>query len=221
MQIKMPSLLGRLTVGEVMTRDVPAVAPDTGVEAAARLARTRQVHSLSVREGGELAGIVKRAQLLGALIELLEDQAPTTFGHLLVPTDFGRPAARVVCAAMELARRQRARVTLLHVLPRLWRVALMGGVPPDTRVQRWGDRREECLARLRALAFQGGEVGHIACQVGAGDPAVEIVKVSARVEADLIVMGTRGRRGLARLVRGSVAAAVIRRAPCPVLVIKG
>src|SRR5262249_48839479 len=53
-----------------------------------------------------------------------------------------------------------------------------------------------------------------------GDPAVEIIRLAAEVKANLIVMGTHGRTGLGRLMMGSVAEAVLRRAPCPVLTLK-
>jgi universal stress protein A len=51
-----------------------------------------------------------------------------------------------------------------------------------------------------------------------GDPADEVVRFALRERADLIVLGTHGRRGLRRIFAGSVAADVVRRAPCPVLV---
>ena len=53
-----------------------------------------------------------------------------------------------------------------------------------------------------------------------GDPAVAIARLAEEEHADLIVMGTHGRTGLTRLLMGSVAEAVVRRAPCPVLTYK-
>ena len=53
-----------------------------------------------------------------------------------------------------------------------------------------------------------------------GDPATEIVRVAADHSADVIVMGTHGRTGLSRLLLGSVAEAVLRKAPCPVFNLK-
>ncbi len=53
-----------------------------------------------------------------------------------------------------------------------------------------------------------------------GDPANQIVQFAKEEDADLIVLGTHGRTGLKRLLMGSIAEAVIRRAPCPVLVMK-
>jgi universal stress protein A len=53
-----------------------------------------------------------------------------------------------------------------------------------------------------------------------GDPATAIARVAEEEGAELIVMGTHGRTGLLRLLMGSVAEAVVRRAPCPVLTLK-
>jgi nucleotide-binding universal stress UspA family protein len=51
-----------------------------------------------------------------------------------------------------------------------------------------------------------------------GDPAGEVVRLAGDEAAEMIVMGTHGRTGLTRLLMGSVAEAIVRRAPCPVLV---
>jgi nucleotide-binding universal stress UspA family protein len=53
-----------------------------------------------------------------------------------------------------------------------------------------------------------------------GDPAAEIVRLAESEGADMIVMATHGRTGLRRLLMGSVAEAVVRRAACPVLTVK-
>jgi nucleotide-binding universal stress UspA family protein len=51
-----------------------------------------------------------------------------------------------------------------------------------------------------------------------GDPAGEIVRIAAEEGVDMIVLGTHGRSGISRMLMGSVAEGVVRRAPCPVLV---
>jgi nucleotide-binding universal stress UspA family protein len=53
-----------------------------------------------------------------------------------------------------------------------------------------------------------------------GDPANAIVKLADEEHVDMIVLGTHGRTGLARLLMGSVAEAIVRRANCPVLTYK-
>jgi len=54
----------------------------------------------------------------------------------------------------------------------------------------------------------------------AGDPAEEIVRTAARVQADVIVLATHGRTGIKRLLLGSVAEKVVRYAGCPVFVMR-
>jgi nucleotide-binding universal stress UspA family protein len=51
-----------------------------------------------------------------------------------------------------------------------------------------------------------------------GDPAGEVVRIAGDEGCEMIVMGTHGRTGLTRLLMGSVAEQIVRRAPCPVLI---
>lgn len=60
--------------------------------------------------------------------------------------------------------------------------------------------------------------GRIVCHLRLAAPAEEVAQLAADVEADLVVVGSHGRRGIERLVLGSVAEGVVRLAPCPVLV---
>jgi nucleotide-binding universal stress UspA family protein len=61
---------------------------------------------------------------------------------------------------------------------------------------------------------------HVQRLLREGDPAQEILHTAEETKADLIVMGTHGRTGLRRLLMGSVAEVVLRKAPCPVLTVK-
>ncbi len=75
------------------------------------------------------------------------------------------------------------------------------------------------LDRTTAYAagrFQGRIVGHL----GAGDAWREIMQMASNLRADLIVVGTAGRTGIARMALGSVAEQVVRHAGCPVLVVR-
>lgn len=67
-----------------------------------------------------------------------------------------------------------------------------------------------------SLAFLDQVVAHQRLDV----PSEEIARLAAELEADLVVVGTHGRRGLTRLLLGSVAEGVVRLAPCPVLVVR-
>ncbi len=65
-----------------------------------------------------------------------------------------------------------------------------------------------------------GEALHTVVHVRVGHPADEIVQLASEIDADLIVVGTHGRRGFRRLILGSVAERVLRLAHCPVLVVR-
>ncbi|MDB4935081.1 MAG: Universal stress protein UspA [Labilithrix sp.] len=67
-----------------------------------------------------------------------------------------------------------------------------------------------------AMRFHGRIVGHLA----AGEPSREITQIASDMSADLVVIGTAGKTGLARLALGSVAEKVVRNAGCPVLVVR-
>jgi nucleotide-binding universal stress UspA family protein len=75
---------------------------------------------------------------------------------------------------------------------------------------------EKKVAGLRSAGAKLPQ--RILCHVRWDAPGEEIAQLASDVEADLVVVGTHGRRGLSRMVMGSVAEAVVRLAPCPVVV---
>jgi len=135
---------------------------------------------------------------------------------ILHATDFSAHAAyafRLTCA---LARDYGARLVLIHVKPL---PMLAGGdfrtiVPPEP--PRVFQELQKELAALRP-ADRSIPVEH---QLREGDAASEIIRLAGECKCDLIVLGTHGRTGLDRLVIGSVAEDVLRKASCPVLAVK-
>lgn len=120
--------------------------------------------------------------------------------QILFPSDFSDVSRRAGRTATDLARHFGARLHVLHV------------VPPVTDPTTMPRALENAVAELR----QGIDV------VGAtanGIPARQIVEYARRAGIDLIVMGTHGRTGFSRALLGSVAEAVVRRAPCQVLTV--
>lgn len=79
----------------------------------------------------------------------------------------------------------------------------------------------ERYVKQRRANFAGSldSVG-VRCHLRLEAPATEVAQTAADLEADLVVVGTHGRRGIARLLLGSVAETVVRLAPCPVLVVR-
>jgi len=133
---------------------------------------------------------------------------------ILHPTDFSdrsQFAFRVACA---LARDYGARLVVLHAdyLP----VALYGEVIAPPRPEGY---RETITDQLHQFTPPDPNI-QVEYRLNEGEPVTEILGVAEEINADLIVMGTHGRTGLERLLMGSVAEQVLRRAACPVLTVR-
>ncbi len=135
--------------------------------------------------------------------------------RILFATDFSPPSEAALEHASSLARDQSARLLIVHVEePASIYGAGEYSVPPPSAPA----RRE--LARLLAQVVPTqGDVPYTH-RLLLGDPAREIIRLAEEESVDLIVMGTHGRTGLVRLLMGSVAQTVVRRAGCPVLTVK-
>ena len=143
---------------------------------------------------------------------------------MLVPTDFSSGSRAALSLAADLAKVHGARLVVLHV------AELLPGLTADTMVHAEGGGaplRLEDFHRAQTLAWmeQDRALAH------ARDVPVELVFVlgavvsvvlaeAAQRHADVIVMGTHGRSGLAHLVMGSVAERVLRQSPVPVLTVR-
>lgn len=150
---------------------------------------------------------------------------------IVVAVDYSDSARLALERAFELAaEKPNAKLHVLNVLPVYEPAAV------DSSNAAWPRALpsfEESTERLRthvAEARAGYEAAHPDREAGfletmavhqrVSDPSVEIAQLAADVEADLVVVGTHGRRGIARLIMGSVAEATIRLAPCTVLVVR-
>jgi nucleotide-binding universal stress UspA family protein len=133
---------------------------------------------------------------------------------ILLPTDFSPNGKSVLGLATALARDSGATLLIVHVdqPPIGYGGGDMGMLePPQSEHD-----LEEMLKKVTATDPSVPCEHHLVT----GDPAREIVRLAAAEGVDLIVMGTHGRGGLTRLLMGSVAEEVVRRAQCPVLSIK-
>jgi universal stress protein A len=153
-----------------------------------------------------------------ALIEEGSRQAsPIRIKNILVPVDFSACSEKALRYAMPLAEQNKAAITLLHVLPGY----VPSGLGTVDYVQLRGEMRASVASQLSALAAQEGKENvEIRFRTAEGDAATEITLGAKSLLADLIVISTHGRTGLTRALLGSVAEHVVRRAPCPVLVVR-
>jgi nucleotide-binding universal stress UspA family protein len=133
---------------------------------------------------------------------------------IVFPTDFSHLSDAALEHATALARDMKARLLIVHVEepPAAYGAGEMyyGVADPDT------DALREMLAKVKptdpSVAYEHRLI--------TGEPASSIVDLADSERADLIVLGTHGRTGLRRLLMGSVAEAVVRRARCPVFTFK-
>jgi nucleotide-binding universal stress UspA family protein len=138
--------------------------------------------------------------------------------RILCPIDFSDCSNNALQQAGALARWFRAELTALHVdearAPQKSRVEQPAAGSSVARSE-----REKMLEQVKEALGPAGKKAEFrgVALLREGRPAEEIVKCATESGADLIVMGTHGRSGFERLMLGSVAEAVVRRAPCPVL----
>jgi len=138
---------------------------------------------------------------------------------ILVPTDFSEPADEALAYAADLGAQLDATIHLVHVVG-----IPAAGVPDigiaysalmmESATQAAQDELDARADRYRDRV----SIGPVRIEIG--DARDTIDRVAETVGADLIVMGTHGRRGFRRMLLGSVAESVVRTAPCPVLTIR-
>lgn len=136
---------------------------------------------------------------------------------IAVATDFSPNAMVAFAWALELARRHRSELVLVHaLLPET--TPAPDSVPMPERYYR--TVRDEARAKLEALMAEVRPAGlSVSVELVVGSTAPGVVAAAERRGADVIVVGTRGRSGWRRLVVGSTAAQLVRDAPLPVLTV--
>jgi nucleotide-binding universal stress UspA family protein len=132
---------------------------------------------------------------------------------ILFPTDFSDNAQQTFALACSLARDCGARIVVLHITP-----------PPlsHEKLEAERDPEEYYGVLWKALRQVRAPDDNVAVEhrLEVGGTAEEILRVVSETKAGLIVMGTQGKTGLPRLLLGSVAEQVLRRAKCPVLTVR-
>lgn len=145
------------------------------------------------------------------------------YRRILVAVDGSPAATRGLREAIRLAKSESAALCIFHVVNEFYAyaapeaAAAMVDIVPTLRA---GGKR--VLDKARALAEAQGVKAKTAMGETVGGAAADaIVREAKKQRADLIVLGTHGRRGLRRMVLGSDAEQVVRTAPIPVLLVKG
>ena len=143
-----------------------------------------------------------------------------TVRRILAPTDFSHDAERAVQWAVHLGGLMKAQVIVVFVLDIT--LGAVAGLPPQmagigATGQLLARIRREAAGEMRRL---GRRYPQVTTMIREGSPRPTILRTADRLRADLIVIGTRGRTGLAHAVFGSVAEHVVRYARMPVLTVR-
>ena len=142
---------------------------------------------------------------------------PVTIRRILVPIDFSECSLDALEYATQFAKHMGASVTILHTLE---------PVPYNLdftlhHSQDWREKKDYLQGRLEVLCAMLTSNRIRADQVlKAGLPTESIVGYAREQGHDLVIMGTHGRRGISHMLTGSVAEAMLRLAPCPVLTVR-
>jgi nucleotide-binding universal stress UspA family protein len=138
--------------------------------------------------------------------------------RILCPIDFSDFSRRAFDHAVAIARWYESTITVLHVSASPSIVAYATGPAPVPTAVLTRDDRDRLLTSMKQFAdAEAGSLVPLEFALSEGSAATEILAGATSTKADLIVMGTHGRSGFERLVLGSVAEKVLRKAACPVL----
>jgi nucleotide-binding universal stress UspA family protein len=145
------------------------------------------------------------------------------YDKILVPVDGSDTATLGLNEAIQLAKSQGSQLRLLHVVDDF--AALPGleaaAVYSEALITGLRDRGRAILTAAQDAARRQGVEAEVHAVESSGGPAGEMVVAEAlRWPADLIVLGTHGRRGIRRLVLGSDAEYIVRASPVPVLLVR-
>jgi nucleotide-binding universal stress UspA family protein len=142
------------------------------------------------------------------------------FSNILVAIDQSDCAAQALDVALELAQSQHAELTIINIVDPA-RAALASCDPYGGTAVPWmaamTEDGEALLTAARAKATSRGVAAQTALLNGSATD--QIVEAASRLRCDVIVLGSHGRDGVARMLIGSVAEGVMRRASAPTLVV--
>lgn len=145
----------------------------------------------------------------------------SAYRRILVAIDGSDAAARGLREAVRLAREQKSQLCIVHVVNEAVPYTPLAGAPPVNLVPQLIESGRRVLERARAQARKHGvRAKTVLVESTGGEVAPRILAQVRRQRADLVVLGTHGRRGLRRLVLGSDAEHVVRASSVPVLLVR-
>jgi nucleotide-binding universal stress UspA family protein len=203
----------------IRTDDVQLVF-DTGTPHSGLLAQAEATGAGIIVTGpGRVADRVVRHATVPVLVA-----RPSPRGDVIGATDFSDPSMPAIETAASEARRRQSRLHLVHVVDigpyaiasgTAGGMTYLGGAPVLDAIKKMrADAQEQLQQKLESLAVDGQAVAVSGSTVG------KILDLAESSRAELIVVGTHGRSGVARLTLGSTAESIVHSATCSVLVVR-
>jgi nucleotide-binding universal stress UspA family protein len=139
---------------------------------------------------------------------------------ILVGVDFSEHSEAALRYGAEFAKSFGAELLVCHVVPRADMLSQLppGGeayFPPNLAELQQQEAQQRCEELLASTGLSRGRI-----VLSEGSPFVELIRIARTESADLLIIGTHGRGAIAHMLLGSVAERVVRKAPCPVLVVR-
>jgi nucleotide-binding universal stress UspA family protein len=142
--------------------------------------------------------------------------------RILHPTDFSRASSAAFKRAVDMAKANKAELLLVHVMTPTIPIMGDGYVSPQVYEDMEAAARAYSQKHLGALVSKAKQAGaRVKGLLLEGVPHERIARAARSKKADLVVIGTHGRTGFAKLFLGSVASRVLAVSPCPVLTVRG
>ena len=140
---------------------------------------------------------------------------------ILVPTDFSKYSNKALEMAVDIAKHNKAKIQLLHVVDVVQQCAADYCLPSADVASLKGQIKKTSDANLKKMMDKFKKDGVLILgSVKEGAPYEEILKEQKAKKADLIVISSHGRTGLKKYLIGSVADKVVKAAPCNVVLVK-
>ncbi|MBE0541812.1 MAG: universal stress protein [Verrucomicrobia bacterium] len=171
---------------------------------------------------------IKRASKPGAVVvelgrqdaQLLAQASPLKLKHILVPIDFSDCSKKALRYAVAMAEQFGARITLLYVTETVAMPTEFGYAPADAGMAVAATAQKALEDMAQVVEPELGRSGGVQAIVRTGVPWQEITTTAEAADVDLIILSTHGYTGVSRVFLGSTAERVVRRAACPVLVVR-
>lgn len=142
--------------------------------------------------------------------------------NILFASDFSKASRRAFTTAIKTAKTSGATLTIVHVIAPFVPIGPDQYVGPETWEQIEEQSRKWATRQLGRLAERAKAAGvRVKVLLGEGQAAREVTRCARKLHADLVVIGTHGRTGFAKLLLGSIASQIVATAKCPVMTVRG